>query len=177
VLLRPETSDHDNQEDERVTTMRTPITALITLTAAFTLGCDGSEDFEELDDAQALDAQAPEDEAEFSVYPEGTIFARPDLDPEELARYGSIQAPLDAEQIAALGEITAPPSKGTCGGYWETSTYADFQGCGTCTHTIPEPDRDGNLAYWYRRWCWTGWGCSGCEPWVVVSTQCYDNCE
>ncbi|NJK32732.1 MAG: hypothetical protein HC927_10165 [Deltaproteobacteria bacterium] len=53
---------------------------------------------------------------------------------------------------------------------------ARFEGCGSCWHTIPNPDRPGNWGGFYKRWCWTGPGCSGCEDWIYKNGQCYDNC-
>lgn len=152
--------------------MNARISTILTFAALIGFGCEASDDFEpndplEVNAIESVDIDAiaaPEQAAEFEP------------DPELLDAYGWTEAPLDPAEIYEIGEITVPPQKGLCGGYWEYSGYADFQGCGTCVHTVPDPDRDGNLAYWYKRWCWTGWGCGGCDPWITTGTQCYDNC-
>jgi hypothetical protein len=100
--------------------------------------------------------------------------ADPDPTPSDFDVYGWTEAPSETSEPL---EITAPPANGPCGGYWEHKANVDWQGCGTCTHTAPDPDREGNLGLWWDRWCWSGPGCAGCEPWFVGSTQCYDNCE
>ncbi|HVI02994.1 MAG TPA: hypothetical protein VM869_30070 [Enhygromyxa sp.] len=98
----------------------------------------------------------------------------PGMAPSDIDGYGFTEAPAEFSDIH---QVAPPPEKGVCGGYWELKATVDWQGCGTCMHTAPNPDREGNLGLWKERWCWTGAGCSGCEPWIVTSTQCYDNCE
>jgi hypothetical protein len=70
------------------------------------------------------------------------------------------------------------PSEGICDkGHWDYSRPPTYLGCGTCTNTYPEPDRPGNMAWLYRRWCWEGPGCGGCGQWIHYGTGCYDICQ
>ena len=138
--------------------MSTLTRKLIVLALFFNHGCDTEEEF---GSPEPSELDAPGD-------PEA---ATP---PTELDAYGWSEAPAEYSDL----ELAPPVTNGTCGGYWENKPGpVDLQGCGTCMHTIPEPDRAGNLGLWWKRWCWTGNGCWGCEPWVVSSTKCYDSCS
>ncbi|HLT38574.1 MAG TPA: hypothetical protein VK034_19940 [Enhygromyxa sp.] len=138
--------------------MSTITRSLVTLTLLFGLGCDAEHELDSPElaavelEAIALDAIAQ---------------------PDELDGYGWTELPAEHSDP---DQLIPPPANGVCGGYWENKPHVDWQGCGTCTHNIMGYERDGNLGLWWRRWCWTGVGCTGCEPWVVFSTQCYDNC-
>lgn len=140
--------------------------SLIALALIFGLGCDPE---------QPLDGSEPAELAPFELEPselEPSELIQPDE--PELGEYGWIEVPVDDPNQT---ELLPPPSEGQCGGYWQLADNIDLQGCGTCTHTLPNPDRPGNLGYWWIRWCWTGPGCSYCEPWFVDGTECYDTCQ
>lgn len=80
------------------------------------------------------------------------------------------------QQFEKTGSSEANDSyqpQGVCDDYWEHK-YVD-EGCGSCMHTVPEPDRPGNMRRYYRRLC-HGTSCGGCEPWIEAYNFCTDMC-
>ena len=81
---------------------------------------------------------------------------------------------IELDEYGGATEIAPPPASSTCDqGYWDQAVWN--YDCGSCTHTLPDPDRPGRLMIQAIRWCEIGIGC-GCHPWQIMGVQCNDGC-
>ena len=85
-------------------------------------------------------------------------------DPQQGAAQQVEQPPGTAE-----GQLAPPSTQGVCGaGHWEQRDIG--WGCNTCNGYPMEKIEH------YKRWCWDGVGCGGCEAWQYQYYYCMPGC-